>query len=97
MFFSRVNPNVGAGAIAMSSTAGRSSKFGLLMIDEFEQKVLDIFKANPWLQGLHQHIGKFAWSRLGKKILNKNTYNNIKEVKESSLSNLFLVSSVLLV
>ena len=48
----------------MSSTAGRSSKFGLLMIDEFEQKVLDIFKANPWLQGLHQHIGKCAWSRI---------------------------------
>merc|ERR1711936_348538 len=53
----RVNPNVGAGKIAMSSTAGRSSKFGLLMVDEFEAMVLDIFKKNSWLQGLHQHIG----------------------------------------
>ena len=51
----------------MSSTAGRSSKFGLLMIDEFEQKVLDIFKANPWLQGLHQHIGKFDYEKILKK------------------------------
>jgi len=31
----RVNPEVGAGKIAMSSTAGRSSKFGLLMRGEF--------------------------------------------------------------
>lgn len=53
----RVNPNVGAGKIAMSSTAGTSSKFGLPMMGEFEEKVLLIFKANPWLQGLHQHIG----------------------------------------
>jgi len=53
----RVNPEVGAGKIAMSSTAGRSSKFGLLMRGEFESEVLDLFKKNPWLQGLHQHIG----------------------------------------
>lgn len=48
---------MGAGKIAMSSTAGRSSKFGLLMVDEFEGMVLELFKKNPWLQGLHQHIG----------------------------------------
>lgn len=53
----RVNPEVGAGKIAMSSTAGRSSKFGLLMRGEFEEQVLSLFKNNPWLQGLHQHIG----------------------------------------
>jgi len=53
----RVNPEVGAGKIAMSSTAGRSSKFGLMMRGEFESEVLKIFKNNPWLQGLHQHIG----------------------------------------
>ena len=40
----RVNPEVGAGKIAMSSTAGRSSKFGLLMRGEFESEVLDLFK-----------------------------------------------------
>ena len=53
----RVNPEVGTGKIAMSSTAGRSSKFGLLMRGEFEPHVLKLFKDNPWLQGLHQHIG----------------------------------------
>ena len=41
----------------MSSTAGRSSKFGLLMRGEFEEPVLKLFADNPWLQGLHQHIG----------------------------------------
>ena len=27
------------------------------MVDEFEGMVLELFKKNPWLQGLHQHIG----------------------------------------
>ena len=53
----RVNPEVGTGKIAMSSTAGRSSKFGLLCRGEFEEPVLKLFADNPWLQGLHQHIG----------------------------------------
>jgi len=53
----RVNPEVGAGKIAMSSTAGRSSKFGLMCRGEFEEPVLKLFAENGWLQGLHQHIG----------------------------------------
>merc|ERR1711935_888545 len=39
----RVNPEVGAGKIAMSSTAGRSSKFGLMCRGEFEEPVLKLF------------------------------------------------------
>ena len=53
----RVNPNVGAGKIAMSSTAGKSSKFGLPMTGEFEDEVVKIILENSWIQGLHQHIG----------------------------------------
>ena len=53
----RVNPNVGAGKIAMSSTAGKSSKFGLPMTGEFEEEVIKIILDNSWIQGLHQHIG----------------------------------------
>lgn len=52
----RVNPQVGAGAIAMSSTASRGSKFGV-PLEEQRAAVLDAFRRHEWLRGLHVHVG----------------------------------------
>eukprot|EP00111_Clytia_hemisphaerica_P007892 TCONS_00022916-protein len=53
----RINPLVGEGGIAMSSTAGKSSKFGLFYCDETFDSLLEVFKRFPWLQGVHCHVG----------------------------------------
>ena len=47
----RVNPSVGGGTVDMLSTAERNSKFGLLMVGECEQKILDLYQKFPFLQG----------------------------------------------
>lgn len=52
----RVNPQVGAGSIAMSSTASRGSKFGV-PLEEQRAAVLDAFRRHDWLRGLHVHVG----------------------------------------
>ena len=44
----RVNPVVGGGKVAILSTAGKTSKFGLLMVDEFEAKILELYKNYPF-------------------------------------------------
>ena len=50
----RINPLVGAGAIAITSVAARSSKFGVAIDDE---ALLGAFARFPWLTGLHAHVG----------------------------------------
>ncbi len=50
----RVNPQVGAGTIAMTSVANRGSKFGM-PLEETDLPAL--FKRFPWLGGLHLHVG----------------------------------------
>ena len=50
----RVNPAVGVGTIASSSTATLTSKFGVAIDDP---AVLAAYEAHSWLNGLHSHVG----------------------------------------
>jgi diaminopimelate decarboxylase len=50
----RINPQVGAGSIAMTSVASRGSKFGM-PLEETDLPAL--FQRFPWLGGLHLHVG----------------------------------------
>jgi len=52
----RINPQIGAGTIGMTSTADRYSKFGV-PLSEFRNQLRGAFARHPWLQGLHLHIG----------------------------------------
>jgi diaminopimelate decarboxylase len=52
----RVNPSVGAGTIASTSTAVPTSKFGVTL-DEHHDRILDAFRTSPWLRALHVHVG----------------------------------------
>lgn len=53
----RINPVVGGGVIQSTSTATASSKFGLPLTEETAQSLYSIFEENPWLQGVHVHVG----------------------------------------
>ncbi|MFA8299259.1 MAG: hypothetical protein ACEPOV_03780 [Hyphomicrobiales bacterium] len=52
----RINPQIGEGEIAMTSVAGEYSKFGIAL-NENQEKIIQVFLENPWLNGLHVHIG----------------------------------------
>ena len=52
----RINPQVGAGSIAATSTATATSKFGITL-DENRDALLAAFARYPWLRGLHVHVG----------------------------------------
>jgi len=58
----RVNPVVGESSVKILSTAGKTSKFGLLMTDEYEEKILELYKNNQFLHGLHMHVGSLGMS-----------------------------------
>ncbi|WP_437935945.1 diaminopimelate decarboxylase [Sorangium sp. So ce341] len=51
----RINPQVGASSIALTSVADRRSKFGVLL--EQADAVRAAFARYPWLAGLHVHVG----------------------------------------
>lgn len=53
----RINPVVGGGSIDATSTATVTSKFGLALTTETKPRLLEIYKQNPWLQGVHVHVG----------------------------------------
>lgn len=53
----RINPVVGGGTIDATSTATVTSKFGLPLTPETHERLLAIFLDNPWLQGVHVHVG----------------------------------------
>ena len=54
----RVNPQVGIGSIAATSTAGRDSKFGVPLKDAGSRRaVIDAVTARPFLRRLHLHVG----------------------------------------
>jgi len=54
----RLNPVVGAGALAFTSTATRESKFGLpITTKEAKEAIIGFFQKYPWLTGIHFHIG----------------------------------------
>jgi diaminopimelate decarboxylase len=54
----RINPQVGAGNIAATSTASSSSKFGIALRDSGSREALiAAYVARPWLKALHVHVG----------------------------------------
>lgn len=54
----RINPQVGAGAIAATSTAVPHSKFGVPLHDAgVKDAVVAAYLAHPWLTALHIHVG----------------------------------------
>lgn len=53
----RINPVVGAGQIDMMSTASKQSKFGLPLMKETKGRLINLFKNNSWLTGVHIHVG----------------------------------------
>ncbi|MFJ6657963.1 diaminopimelate decarboxylase [Streptomyces sp. NPDC091377] len=54
----RVNPQVGGGAIASTSTSTATSKFGVALGDEGAREwIVRMFLERPWLTRLHSHTG----------------------------------------
>lgn len=51
----RVNPEVGAGSIAITSVGSRGARFGIPIHEE--AVIQAAFEAYPWLDGLHVHAG----------------------------------------
>jgi diaminopimelate decarboxylase len=58
----RINPETGMGAIATTSVAVQSSKFGV-SLQESHAALRRAFSEYPWLTGLHLHIGSQGISR----------------------------------
>jgi diaminopimelate decarboxylase len=54
----RINPQVGAGSIASTSTASLTSKFGIALRDTGNREALvAAFVSRHWLSSLHVHVG----------------------------------------
>ena len=53
----RVNPVVGAGSIAIISTATKLSKFGLPLTEATRNSIINLYKKYAWLNGIHFHVG----------------------------------------
>ncbi|MGW4693249.1 diaminopimelate decarboxylase [Kitasatospora cineracea] len=54
----RINPQVGGGSIAAMSTATATSKFGIPLADAGNAtRLIEAFRARPWLTELHCHVG----------------------------------------
>jgi len=54
----RVNPQIGAGKIGSTSTATATSKFGYALSDgDNRQRLIEIYRARPWLKSIHTHTG----------------------------------------
>ena len=54
----RVNPQIGGGQIASTSTATATSKFGFALADgNNRQQLINLYKDRPWLQSIHTHTG----------------------------------------
>eukprot|EP00124_Ichthyophonus_hoferi_P005076 Ihof_evm1s660 gene=Ihof_evmTU1s660 len=52
----RINPQTGAGSIAMTSTAVATSKFGVPLRDQWNE-LLNGYAKYDWLNALHVHVG----------------------------------------
>jgi diaminopimelate decarboxylase len=52
----RINPQIGSGTIKTTSVAEQISKFGI-PINEHKEALLETYKKNKWLNGVHLHIG----------------------------------------
>ena len=57
----RVNPAIGSGNIAVTSTATQDSKFGI-NIDQYYHKLYNYYIKYPWLNSIHCHIGSQGMS-----------------------------------
>jgi len=54
----RLNPQIGAGAVVLSSTATMTSKFGVGLADEgVRAQLIKTYVDTPWLNGVHVHVG----------------------------------------
>ena len=54
----RVNPQIGAGSVAMSSTSTLTSKFGFGLKDVGVRKnLIDAYLGKSWLDSIHVHVG----------------------------------------
>uniref|UniRef100_H3GCM1 Orn/DAP/Arg decarboxylase 2 N-terminal domain-containing protein n=1 Tax=Phytophthora ramorum TaxID=164328 RepID=H3GCM1_PHYRM len=53
----RINPLLGAGTNACLSVSTVQSKFGVPLTPENRARIIAFFCANPWMTGLHAHVG----------------------------------------
>lgn len=53
----RVNPGVGSGSLAFTSTATKNSKFGHPIFGDKKRQVIELFHKYKWLSGIHVHVG----------------------------------------
>lgn len=54
----RINPQIGSGSVALSSTATQTSKFGVGLKDEGNrQRLIEAYSTFPWFTGIHVHVG----------------------------------------
>ncbi|KAG2533397.1 hypothetical protein JM18_000150 [Phytophthora kernoviae] len=53
----RINPLLGVGTNACLSVSTVQSKFGVPLTPENRAKIIAFFCANPWMTGLHAHVG----------------------------------------
>lgn len=53
----RVNPLLGAGSNEVLSVSTVHSKFGVPLTAANRVKIIDFFRENPWMTGLHCHVG----------------------------------------
>jgi diaminopimelate decarboxylase len=52
----RINPGLGAGKIATSSTATKTSKFGVY-VGDYKSDIIEACRKYKWLNGFHVHVG----------------------------------------
>ena len=57
----RINPQVGGGAVALTSTATQTSKFGVGLEDDgVRERLITLYTQNSWLNCLHVHVGSIG-------------------------------------
>ena len=57
----RINPQIGAGSVARTSTATLTSKFGIGLKDAGNQnKIIQACKDHTWINSLHVHVGSIG-------------------------------------
>lgn len=59
----RINPQVGAGEVASTSTATETAKFGIGIKDEGNlERIIDACRIHPWIECIHVHVGSVGCS-----------------------------------
>jgi len=52
----RINPQIGSGSIVTTNVAEKHSKFGV-PLEDCEDRIVESYRAHPWLNGIHMHVG----------------------------------------